>query len=284
VRDTGKNGLRGGLNRAAHEYTLACMHGLSNEGRQARKQRRRQVRRRRIIALAVGVTLLLLAVWAAYSLPQTRAARVPAPAVVSPFAEAKGVDKRIVVARVGDIDILLPVKLDATTAVAFHPVDNANGVAFDPVGERADAGGVATTLADIFSGGGGMRYYQMDGNGNDDSSETAGLDVGAVPGVFVYSPVAGKVVAVKEYRLLGRYPDIEIQIQVADDPSLLLVLTHVAKASVGIGDQVEAGSTALGSVRRFPAELEQGLKQFTNDSGDHVQLLALRMNPQLSGF
>lgn len=236
------------------------------------------------MTVAVGASLLLLAIWAAYALPQTRAARVPAPAAVSPFAKAKGVEKRIVVARVGDIDILLPVKLEATTAVAFHPVDNANGVAFEPVGVRADAAGVTTRLADIFSSGGGMQYYQMAGNGSDGSPETAGLDVGAVPGVFVYSPAGGKVVAVKEYRLFGRYPDIEIQIQLADDPSLLLVVTHLAKASVAIGDQVEAGRTALGRVRRFPVEVEQGLKQFTNDSGDHVQLVALRMDPQLSGF
>ena len=277
-------GLSARLNGTAQEYTLACMHSLSNERRQARKHRRRQVRRRRIVAFAVGVLLLLLAIWAAYALPQTRAARVPVPAVVSPFADAKGVEKRIIVARVGDIDILLPVKLDATTAIAFHPVDNANGVAFEPVGVRADAEGVTTKLADIFSSGGGMQYYLMEGNGGDGSAETAGLDVGAVPGEFVYSPANGKVVAVKEYQLLGKYPDTEIQIQLADDPSLLLVVTHVAKTSVGIGDQVEAGHTALGRVRRFPVAVEQGLKQFTNDSGDHVQMIALRMDPQLSGF
>jgi hypothetical protein len=259
------------------------MHSRSNERRRAAR-RRRKVRRRRVVALAVGVLLLVFAVWAAYSLPQTKAARVPTPEVVSPFAQARGVERRIVVARVDDIDILLPVKLDATTAVAFHPIDNANGVAFTPVGARADASGVATTLADIFSGGGSMQYYLMNGNDSDGSPETAGLDVGAVPGVFVYAPVNGRVVAVKEYKLLGRYGDIEIQIQLADDPSLLLVVTHLSGASVGIGDQLKAGETALGRVRRFPSEVEQSLRQFTNDSGDHVQLIALRMTPQLSGF
>jgi hypothetical protein len=260
------------------------MHSLSNERRQARVHRRRQVRRRRVVALGAGVLLLLFAVWAAYSLPQTKAARVPTPEVVSPFAKARGVEKRVVVARIDDIDILLPVKLDATTAVAFHPVDNSNGVAFTPVGARVDSTGVTTKLADIFSSGGGMQYYLMGGNGSDGSPETAGLDVGAVPGVFVYAPANGRIVAVKEYRLLGTHPDIEIQIQLADDPSLLLVINHLTQASVGIGDQVEAGETALGRVRRFPAEVDQDLKQFTNDAGDHVQLIALRMTPQLSGF
>jgi len=260
------------------------MHSLSNERRQARARRRRQVWRRRIVVLSAGVPLIALAVWLAYSLPQTQAARVPDAGVVSPFGKADGVDKRIVVSRVGDVEVLLPVKPDATTAVAYHPVDNPNSVAFTPVGDRVDASGVATRLAEVFSGGGGMRYYLMDGDGGDGSSQTAGLDVGAVPGVFVYSPVDGRVVAVKDYELLGTYPDTEVQIQVAADPSLLLVVSHVTRPAIGVGDNVTAGETSLGRVRDFPPEFEQDLRQFTNDDGDHVQLIALRMTPQLSGF
>lgn len=260
------------------------MHSLSNERRLAKNRRRRQVRRRRIVALLVAIPLVLLAVWVAYAVPAASPARVPEPSVVSPFSKAGGVAKRIVVARLGGVEVLLPVKLEATTAVAFHPVDNDNSVAFSPVGERVDADGVAARLADLFGEGGGMRYYQMAGNGNDGSAATAGLDVGAVPGVFVYSPVDGRVVGVKDYSLLGRYTDTEIQVQLAADPSTLLVITHVVTPSVEIGDEVTAGETALGRVRRYPEEVEQGLSQFTTDAGDHVQLVALRMTPQLSGF
>jgi hypothetical protein len=204
--------------------------------------------------------------------------------LASPFGSAEGVAKRIVVARLGSVEILLPVRLEATTAIAFHPVDNENSVGFLPVGERVDAGGVAARLADFFGEGGGMRYYQMDGNGSDGSAETARLDVGAVPGVFVYSPVDGRVVGVKDYSLLGRYTDTEIQLQLAGDPSVLLVITHVTRPAVKIGDEVSAGETALGRVRRYPSEVDQGLSRFTADAGDHVQLVALRMTPQLSGF
>ena len=35
-----------------------------------------------------------------------------------------------------------------------------------------------------------------------------------------------------------------------------------------------AGQTALGTVRGFPPQLHQDLRQFTNDNGDHVQLVA----------
>ncbi len=84
----------------------------------------------------------------------------------------------------------------------------------------------------------------MDGSGEQGSTATSGLDVGAVPGSPVVSPVDGKVVAVKQYRILGRYVDVEIDIQLADDPSLLLVVTHVARVEVGLGDDVAARQDA----------------------------------------
>lgn len=260
------------------------MHSLSNERRRARVDRRRQVRRRRLVAVAIAVPLLILTVIAATSLSQTRAARVPGPAVVSPFSQAAGVAQRIVVARIDAVDLLLPVKAEATTAVAFHPVDNTDAIGLAPVGERADDGAVATRLSEVFSSGGGTRYYLMDGNGNDDSSETAGLDVGAVPGVFIYAPADGKVTSVKEYDLLGRYPDTEIQITLADDPSVLLVITHVGHPAVSLGDEVTAGETALGRLRRFPSQVDQSISEFTTDNGDHVQIIALRTPPELSDY
>jgi hypothetical protein len=258
------------------------MHSLKSERRRAARIRRRQVRRRRIVTIAVVVPLVIGAVWAAYAWPSPKPGRVPGPTVVSSFGQASSVDRRVVVARLGGIDLLLPVKLEATTAVGFHPVDNANSVAFTPVGQRSDASSVAGSLADIFSNG-GLRYVLMGGDGNDASNGAGGLDVGAVPGAFVYSPADGKVVAVSDYKLLGRYDDTEIQIQLAGDPSLLLVITHIVRPQVKIGDEVTAGESALGEVRGFPQAFDQQLRRYTADNGDHVQLVAVRVPTQLSG-
>jgi hypothetical protein len=271
------------LREAAGAYTLETMHSLSNERRQAKKVRRSQVRRRRFMAIAVVVPLVIGAVWAAYAWPVSKPARVPAANVVSQFGQAGTVDRRVVVAKLENVSILLPVRLEATTAVAFHPVDNANSVALSPVGRQGDPSGVTGTLADLFASG-GMRYYMMGGDASDASSRTAGLDVGAVPGAFVYSPVDGRVIAVTPYKLLGRYDDTEIQLQLADDPSLLLIITHVAKAQVMIGANVTAGKSVLGAVRGFPTTLDQGLRKFTTDAGDHVQLVAVRVPTQITGF
>jgi hypothetical protein len=47
---------------------------------------------------------------------------------------------------------------------------------------------------------------------------------------------------------------------------------------------VISGETTLGSVRGFPSGLKQALSQYTTDSGDHVQLVVLRVSSELAGF
>jgi murein DD-endopeptidase MepM/ murein hydrolase activator NlpD len=237
-----------------------------------------------VVALVVIVTLISVAVWVAYAIPGQTPARVPQSAAQPTFGGAVQPDEAVVVARVDGIDVLLPVAQEVTTAVAFHPVDNTDSVAFTPVGDRLGGGDLGQKLADIFAGGGGIQYYLMAGDGGDQSASTSGLDIGAVPGSPVISPVDGKVMAMKKYSILGRYDDVEIDIRLAGDPSLLLVVTHIAKPKVQTGDVVQRGTTTLGEVRRLPASLDQSLSQYTSDNGDHVQLVMLRVTPDLAGL
>jgi len=236
-----------------------------------------------VVALVVLVTLISLAVWVAYAIPGQTPARVPAGAALPAAGRAVDSDETLVVARIEGVDVLLPVAREATTAVAFHPVDDRDAVAFTPVGKRVAGGGLGDKLAGIFAEGGGVQYYLMDGNGRAESSPTAGLDVGAVPGSPVVSPVDGKVVAVEHTVISGKYKDVEIHIQVADDPTLLLVVSHVAAPAVGPGDGVARGDTLLGSVRGYPRGVTQELSRFTSDAGDHVQFVALRVAPDVAG-
>jgi hypothetical protein len=237
-----------------------------------------------VAAASLVITLVVLAMAVAYAWPSRVPAQIPKVVADSPFQKAGGVKRRIVVARVEAIDMLLPVAQQQTTAIAFHPVDNGNTVPFSPLGERVNSPTLASKVADIFTGGDGPRYYLMTGDGGDGSSSTSGLDVGAVPGVFVYSPVDGRVTAVKPYDLLGRYADSEVDIQLSDDPSLLLVVTHLKRPRVKIGDDVRAGQTVLGRLRGFPTVVQQDLRQYTADAGDHLQLVMLRITPNLAGF
>jgi len=249
----------------------------ASQRRRANGRRRDQVRRRRAVALAVLVTLIILAVWAAYAIPGETPARVPQSAALPSVDASPAPGGAVAVAQVEGVDVLLPVARDVTTAVAYHPVDNANTVAFSPQGERLGGGNLGEKLADIFAGGGTIQYYLMAGSGSERSSSTSGLDIGAVPGSPVVSPVDGKVTAIKTYKIFDRYQDVEIDIQLASDPSLLLVMTHIAGPQVQMGDTVTAGDTALGSVRGFSTGLDQALSHYTSDAGDHVQLLVLRV-------
>jgi hypothetical protein len=250
--------------------------------RRARTRRREQIRRRRAVALTVFVALVALAIWAAYAVPGQTPARVPQSTGVPGLDQSPASNEGVVVATIENDDVLLPVARDATTAIAYHPVDSANTVPFSPAGDRVGGGTLGQKLADIFAGGGGVQYYLMDGGGG--SSSLSGLDVGAVPGSTVVSPVSGKVTAVKKYQILGRYTDVEIDIRLASDPSLLLVVTHIAKPQVQIGAAVTRGEQTLGVVRGFPASLDQALSRYTSDTGDHVQLMMLRVTPELAGL
>lgn len=256
----------------------------ANQRRRESSRRRTQIARRRVVALVVLVTLISVAVWVAYAIPGQTPAQVPAVAAEPSFGAAVRSDQDVVVASVEGVDLLLPVAQQVTTAIAFHPVDSADAVPLAPVGERLGGGDLGQKLADIFAGGGGVKYYLMGGEGGEPSSSTAGLDVGAVPGSPVMSPVDGKVTAIKPYQILGRYADFEIDLRLASDPSLLLVVTHVAKPKVEIGDVVQGGVTSLGVVRGLPDALEQALSQYTSDNGDHLQLMVLRVDAELGGL
>jgi hypothetical protein len=261
------------------------MHTRPADQRRREKARRRtQIARRRVVALVVVVTLITVAVWVAYAIPSQTPAQVPAAAAEPTFGADVTTVSSVVVAQAGSVDVLLPVAQQVTTAIAFHAVDNPDAVAFTPVGDRLGGGDLGQKLADIFAGGGGVKYYLMAGQGSGQSPSTAGLDVGAVPGSPIVSPVDGQVTAVKRYSILGRYPDVEIDIQLADDPSLLLLVSHVAQPKVQIGDPVQAGVSALGVVRGMPSGLRQPLSQYTSDNGDHVQLVLLRVSTGLSGL
>ncbi len=255
----------------------------ASQRRRAKARHRDQIRRRRAVALAVFVTLILLAVWAAYAIPGQTPARVPQSAAMPTVDGSPSGAGDVVVAQIDGLDFVLPVAREVTTAVAYHPVDNTDAVPFAPAGDRLSGGSLGEQLADIFAGGGAVQYYLMTGTGGERSSSTAGLDVGAVPGSVVVSPADGMVIAIKQYRILGRYPDVEMRIQLARDPSLVLVLTHLARAKVEIGDAVAGGDTVLGTVRGFPTSLDQALSHYTSDTGDHVQMMVLRVTPELAG-
>ena len=260
------------------QRTPACQR------QRAKTPRRDQIRRRRAVALAVVVTLIVLAVWAAYAIPGQAPARVPQNAAAA-LRRRHPSRRRRCHHRSRRRHRLPPARgprRDHRGGLSLRGQHRRHPVAAG--GERPSGGRLGQQLADIFAGGGGPQYYLMDGDRRRASSSTAGLDIGAVPGSPVVSPVDGKVMAIKKYqhpRALRRrrvaYPARSRPVTAPRDH-------HLAQPQVDIGDVVARGETVLGDVRGFPTALDQALSRYTSDTGDHVQMMVLRVTPELAGL
>lgn len=81
---------------------------------------------------------------------------------------------------------------------------------------------------------------------------TSSADVVMPQGATVLSPVTGRVVRVRDYAMEGGVRDYRVVIEVADQPSLHVLLSYVEEPSVTAGDAVRAGESPIGSVRLLP--------------------------------
>lgn len=115
------------------------------------------------------------------------------------------------------------------------------------------------------------------------------IDCGGKEGTTVYSPVTGKVVLVKQYKLYEKYDDYQIHIQPDGRPELDVVLIHLTDVSVKAGDQVTAGETKMAKIRDVYSLIgeEMQLKQYTaeGDNGNHTHIqVNLANDPSYHGL
>jgi murein DD-endopeptidase MepM/ murein hydrolase activator NlpD len=120
------------------------------------------------------------------------------------------------------------------------------------------------------------RVIRLWRSGRSGKPETA-VDVGAPAGTAVVSPVGGKVVYIRTYKLYGKYDDFEIHISPTMEPQLDVVVIHVSDVVVSIGDTVEAGITRIASVRRLSGFTTMQIARYAGDGGDHTHLQVNRM-------
>ena len=172
-------------------------------------------------------------------------------------------------ARLDDRNLLLPVAASDVTIIAYQPVSDERAVSLSPIGEQANSNGLVRFFRGVFSGEPSVRYYLLEGA---EGSPTSSVLVGAQPGSPVTSPVSGIVTAIKEYKLYGKYDDVQIDIRPEKTSGITISLLFISDPVVSIGEVVSAGKTQLGKVRECPEELGKGLAQYTHDSGAHVHL------------
>ena len=172
-----------------------------------------------------------------------------------------------VVALHGVVRLQMPIVQTQFTAIGYH--SSADGaVALSPIGRKGNEGVVQKLFHRIFGGGhGNPTWYQLGGG------QTSALDVGAMPGTSVFSPVDGTVVGLTPYVVAGHRFGSRIDIQPQSAPSLIVSVTQLrSDPSISVGTNVVSGATRIGVVADLAMVERQALARYTNDSGNHVTI------------
>ncbi len=252
---------------------------VRREGTVRRKRRQESVYRRRRIRFAAGFAVLclviagvIIAVTAGGSTEQVSAQSLLATGDSSSSAAVTAdPEGHPAFARIGDRNLLLPVRAKDATIIAYQPVADSQSVQFSPIGERVNSNAVVRFFRNIFSGQPAIRYYQLPGDG---TGPTGAILVGAAVGCPVAAPISGTVTAVKHYKLYGKYDDVQVDIRPEEMSGVTFSILFIEDPAISIGEVVTAGKTAIGKVRACPAELGKQLSVYTHDDGSHVFMQA----------
>ncbi len=210
------------------------------------------------LLVAVIITALVLAFYDAGSAGDSGAGSGQLASPVPPAQGDAPAPQRVVLARAGQVEVVLPVTDSQVTAVLFHAVAEPGAV------NMAPASSVSHVVASDDGGAPG----------------TSGVDVGAPAGTTVYSPVDGVVTAVIPHRIAGRPEGLEIVITPAAVPDVAVRVNHLEPGPDGVvprvGTAVGAGRTVLGRVRDLSQVARFDIARYTNDAGNNVQVELLR--------
>jgi hypothetical protein len=233
----------------------------TSKARASARRRARRIAGLIVVSIALLVVFLLTA-FGSGSPPATQTR--PAPA--NRFLPA-GQPRPQVVALRGSLRLQLPVAQSRITAIGYHAVGG-GALSLEPVGRQVNEGLFQRIARKLFGGGGrGLSYYLLGGNG----PSTAALDVGAVPGTDVYSPVDGTIVGITPLTLRGRTYGARIDIQPTSAPSLVVRATHLRPdPALTVGSSVAASISKIGTIIDFSHVEKQALARYTQDAGNHV--------------
>lgn len=255
------------LNPAALSGTVPLMRAYDARERRRRRTRRSPVARRRVVLLVLlGIALLVTLLLAAFGSP----GEPPRPAAIRSAASPAEPPLPQPIARQGSLQLQLPISQESLTAVGYHG-GGETALPLDPVGRQRNEGLFERIFHSLFgSDESGISYYRLGGG---EGPATGAVDVGALPGTDVYSPVTGQVVSIRDYVLDGKPYGHQIDIQPSGTPSVVVTLTHLrADPSLTVGAPVTAGGSKLGVVLDFTTVEQQALAKYTKDGGNHVTM------------
>jgi murein DD-endopeptidase MepM/ murein hydrolase activator NlpD len=256
------------LNSPIPSDTVPLDMPSSRPTRRRRVERRevRAARRARRFALLVILAVVLVVALALTAFGGGRTANVATLSVARTIASATEPFPQIVAVR-GPVRLQMPVTQSETTAIGYHSASD-GGLTLAPLGRQGNEGVVDRVFHAVFGGSGGHPvWYRLDGG------PLSALDVGALPGTVVYSPVDGTVVGIEPYVVAGRRFGSTIDIAPQNAPSLVVSLTQVLPdPGLEVGDDVVSGRTKVGTVANLALVEKQALARYTNDAGNHVSV------------
>lgn len=170
-------------------------------------------------------------------------------------------------ATVGNLRVQSPVAQGGVTAVGFHA--SAEGaLVLKPVGPQRNEGVLARLWRRITGASkSGLAWYQLSGG------PLRTLDVGAVAGTDVYSPVDGTVVAIRDQVVSGKVVGAEIELRPSTAPSLVVSIQNVRPdPALSVGATTAAGSSKLGTVTNISRYERQALERYAAEGGNNVSI------------
>lgn len=238
----------------------------SRHAARLRASRKRAQARARWFALAIAVGVVGVATLALTAFDDTSGQSADSP-VPAPLPVTSAPPEPQILATVGNLRVESPVAEGGVTAVGFHGSDE-GALVLKPVGPQRNEGLIARLWHRITGASkSGLAWYQLSGG------PLRTLDVGAVAGTDVYSPVDGTVVAIRDQIVSGKVIGAEVELRPSSAPSLVVSVQNVRPDPVlSVGANVAAGSSKLGTVTNISRHERQALGRYAAEGGNNVAL------------
>jgi hypothetical protein len=239
----------------------------SRHAARLRASRRRAQARARWFVLTVAIAVLGVITLAVTAFGNDRSGGSPLSAAPASAPVTSAPPEPQALATVGNLRVQSPVAQGGVTAVGFHSSEDGSLV-LQPIGPQANEGLLARLWRRITgSTRHGFAWYQLEGGA------LRTLEVGAVAGTDVYSPVDGTVVAIRDQVISGRTMGSQIELRPSSAPSLVVALGNVKPdPALTVGSNVAAGSSKLGSVVNIASVEKQALADYAPNRGNNVSI------------
>jgi len=236
--------------------------------RRLEKKKQRQASQIKQIGIAAAIAMFVITL-VIVLISKPTIAKIGTPAKVAP---SHHLPEKIVMATSAGLKLYLPIAQSKLTAIGYHEAFSPQSVMLAPKGKEVNTKRAVKTLKGFLTlkSKYNTLIYSLMWRSNRSGPIRSSVDVGAKAGTMTYSPVGGKVVLIRKYKLYGRYPDFEVHILPDGFKDRHLIIIHVYDIKVKAGDRVVVGLTPVARITKFSKVFKQQLSDYSKEAGDHA--------------